>query len=129
MNINIIKIILDGTLRVGVRPMDRPTVPMAEEVSKRQERKGKLSIALKTKAPPRDRNKYRKNMAPAAFTASSITRLPKHSASPLRLKTANAERIRTAMVVVFIPPAVDPGEPPISINNTVMAEPDSERDE
>ena len=129
ININIIKIILDAIVREGVIPKDRPTVPMAEDVSKRQVKKGRSSMALKAKAPLKDRNRYKKNIAPAAFTASSITLLPKHSASPFLLKTAKAERIRTAIVVVFIPPAVDPGDPPISIRKTLMACPDWDREE
>ena len=111
---------------VGVIPNDNPTVAMAEDVSKRQVKNGRSSIVLKAKAPPNERHRYKKNMAPAAFTASSITLLPKHWASPFLLNTAKAESTRTAIVVVFIPPAVDPGDPPTSINNTVIASPDSD---
>ena len=49
----------------------------------------------------------------------------KHCTSFLRLNTVIAESNRTAKVVVFIPPAVEPGEPPISIRMTIMAVPDS----
>ena len=45
---------------------------------------------------------------------------PKHSVSSFLLKTASKERNSTAIVVVFIPPAVEPGEPPISISTIII---------
>lgn len=36
-------------------------------------------------------------------------------------QTENALRIRTASVVVFIPPAVEPGEPPTSMSRVIIA--------
>lgn len=62
---------------------------------------------------------------PALRTVSSDILLLKHCTSFLRLNTVIAERNRTAKVAVFIPPAVEPGEPPISIRMTIMAVPDS----
>ena len=53
--------------------------------------------------------------ATAFFTRSSEIRRPNRVALFLFLMVANAEQIRTAMVTVFIPPAVPTGEPPISI--------------
>ena len=41
----------------------------------------------------------------------------KRTASSLFFIVANAATKRTAMVTVFIPPAVPTGEPPININN------------
>ena len=53
--------------------------------------------------------------ATAFFTDASETRRPNNVALFLFLMVANAEQIRTAIVTVFIPPAVPTGEPPISI--------------
>ena len=62
----------------------------------------------------------------AAFRiASSFTLRPKKCVCSLRLNTEIAVENRTARVVVFIPPAVDPGEPPMSINIIVIAVPAS----
>ena len=47
-------------------------------------------------------------------------RLPKNLVSSRRLNTDIADEIRTAKVVVFIPPAVDPGEPPVSIRISII---------
>ena len=47
INIKIIKILLDTTDSAGVIPNDKPTVAMAEEVSKRQVKNGRFSIVLK----------------------------------------------------------------------------------
>ena len=53
--------------------------------------------------------------ATAFFTDASETRRPNRVALFLLRIVANAEHMRTAMVTVFIPPAVPTGEPPISI--------------
>ena len=53
--------------------------------------------------------------ATAFLTDASEIRRPKTVALFLFLMVAKAEQIRTAMVTVFIPPAVPTGEPPISI--------------
>ena len=53
--------------------------------------------------------------ATAFFTDPSEIRRPNRVAEFLFLMVANAEQIRTAMVTVFMPPAVPTGEPPISI--------------
>ena len=58
-----------------------------------------------------------------------MTLLPKHSVSSFLRKTAMEESTSTAIVVVFIPPAVDPGDPPISIRKTLMACPDWDKEE
>ena len=49
------------------------------------------------------------------FTAPSEIRRPNKVAQFLFLMVASAEHMRTAMVTVFIPPAVPTGEPPTSI--------------
>ena len=43
----------------------------------------------------------------------------------LLLKTEIDEAKRTEKVVIFIPPAVDPGAPPIIIKNIIMSRPTS----
>ena len=53
--------------------------------------------------------------ATAFLTDPSDTRRPNKVALFLLRMVANAEQMRTAMVTVFIPPAVPTGEPPISI--------------
>ena len=53
--------------------------------------------------------------ATAFFTDASEMRRPNKVGLYVFLMVANAEQIRTAMVTVFIPPAVPTGEPPISI--------------
>ena len=54
--------------------------------------------------------------ATAFFTELSEIRRPNKVALFLLRIVANAEQMRTAMVTVFIPPAVPTGDPPISIN-------------
>ena len=52
----------------------------------------------------------------ALFTTSSSTRRPKRR-TLLRLRnTATALAASTATVVIFMPPAVDPGAPPTSMS-------------
>ena len=53
--------------------------------------------------------------ATAFFTDPSEMRRPNKVALFLLRIVANAEQMRTAMVTVFMPPAVPTGEPPISI--------------
>ena len=53
--------------------------------------------------------------ATAFFTDAPGIRRPNKVGLYVFLMVANAEQIRTAMVTVFIPPAVPTGEPPISI--------------
>ena len=54
--------------------------------------------------------------ATAFLTEPSEMRRPNSVVLFLFLIVANAEQKRTAIVMVFIPPAVPTGEPPISIN-------------
>ena len=53
--------------------------------------------------------------ATAFFTDALEIRRPNNVALFLLLIVANAEQTSTAIVTVFIPPAVPTGEPPISI--------------
>ena len=97
----------------------------AELVSKRHGMRGIFSIRLITAPPASESVRYMKSIAPALRTVSSDILLLKHCTSFLRLNTVIAERNRTANVTVFIPPAVEPGEPPISMSMIIIAEPDS----
>ena len=65
-------------------------------------------------------------MASAFLTVSSGILLPNISPFFLRLKTDITDAVTTAKVVTFIPPAVEPEEPPISIKNIIISLPDSE---
>ena len=106
-------------------PSDSPTVPIAELVSNRQVSSGRSSTLLIMTPLVKNNTRYINKTAPALRTASSDILLLKHCTSFLRLNTVIAESNRTAKVVVFIPPAVEPGEPPISIRMIIMAVPDS----
>lgn len=97
-------------------PSDRPTVPIADAVSNKHGRRGMFSMRLIIVPQPINIMIYIKNTVAAFLTASSGMRLLYKWACSFLLKTENAEDIRTAIVVVFMPPAVEPGEPPISIN-------------
>ena len=61
--------------------------------------------------------RYESAIAAAWLTARVGTRRRKTQVSSLLRNTAAEESTSTAKVVVFIPPAVEPGEPPISIRN------------
>ena len=76
-----------------------------------------------TAAPVSARNRYSTRIVEALLTALSSIRLPNISAFFLRRKTVVALANKTATVVVFIPPAVDPGDPPISIRKMISMRP------
>ena len=124
-NISIISITRDRGDRPLVMPSDSPTVPIAELVSNRQVSSGRFSTLLIMIPLVKNNTRYINKTAPALQTASFHILLMKHCTSFLRLYTVIAERNRTAKVAVFIPPAVEPGEPPISIRMIIMAVPDS----
>lgn len=63
------------------------------------------------------------NIAEADLTVSSSMRRFISSALSFFLNTENAEENKTAIVVVFMPPAVEPGEPPISISIIIRYNP------
>ena len=71
--------------------------------------------------PTKNSRKYITATAAAFFTTEPSMRLPQTSASSFLRQTENALRIRTASVVVFIPPAVEPGEPPTSMSRVIIA--------
>ncbi len=60
-------------------------------------------------------------MAAASQAALTLMRRPKKWPSSRRLNTAMALAKSTATVVVFMPPAVEPGEPPMSMSTMVTA--------
>ncbi|CAN4047882.1 RNA polymerase sigma factor sigV, partial [Dysosmobacter welbionis] len=119
-NIRPIKIRRETVCSCGVSPKDRPTVPMAEAVSNRLSRIGCPSIRLITSPPARNSPRYiAKIVAAWEMVSLEIRRLKKCGYS-LRRKTASAFARRTASVVVFMPPAVEPGEPPMSISMVII---------
>ena len=97
-------------------PSDSPTVPIADAVSNKHGISGRLSMRLIIVPQPMNRITYIMNIVAAFRTTSSGMRLLYKSACSFLLKTEKADDIKTAIVVVFIPPAVEPGEPPIIIN-------------
>lgn len=118
-NIRIIKIKRETAPRSAVIPSESPTVPIADAVSKSAGRMGIHSTRLIIIAPNVKRNVYIRNIVAAIRTAPpEILRLKSWVFSFLR-NTDMAEENNTAMVVVFIPPAVEPGDPPMSISTMV----------
>lgn len=65
------------------------------------------------------RNSVIKREAWRQLSSSSL--LPKHCTDFLRLTSENMDKISVANVVVLIPPAVEPEEPPMNIKRIVMA--------
>ena len=104
-------------------PRVNPTVPIADAVSYKQVSNGRLSIRLIKNPPVRNRMTYIIRIVAAFLIVSSFTLRPKKCVCSLRLNTEIAVENKTASVVVFIPPAVEPGEPPISISMIVIAVP------
>ena len=76
-----------------------------------------LMAAAPTKVSPR----YSSRMA-AALRTVDVSNLRWKSCGSSRLrKAAMALAMRTASVVTFMPPAVEPGAPPVSISKMVTA--------
>ena len=114
-----ISTICDGMRSCGVIPSVNPTVPTADAVSYRQADSGRLSYALIKTAPPKNSTRYIVRMVAAVLTALQSTLRPKNWALSRWRKVAVALAIKTASVVVFMPPAVEPGEPPMSIKRII----------
>ena len=110
--------------RLPVIPNDRPTVPSAEADSNRQLRRGRCSILLMIMPQTKNTSPYMIRIATAFLTVSSEILLPKTCVLSFRRNTARAVMMRTAIVVVFMPPAVEPGEPPVSIIKIIRACPE-----
>ena len=115
-NIRQIKIIWETSPRSGVIPNDNPTVPIADAVSNKAVISGISSVLLITIPPTRNKTIYIKKIVAAFLIVSSGICLPKKLVCSFFQNTDNADETRTARVVVFIPPAVEPGEPPMSIS-------------
>ena len=78
------------------------------------EEKAAIMQAIADNAGP-----YKNAIVAASFTVSLEIRLPKQRTSLRFLTAAIAAQKSTAIVVIFIPPAVEPDAPPISINAIV----------
>ena len=105
-----------SVLSVAVKFLERPTVAVALTVSYTASRAEALLVAIKSTVEMAQIVRKVTATATAFFIDSSETRRPNRVALLLFLMVANAEQTRTAMVTVFMPPAVPTGEPPISIN-------------
>lgn len=108
-NISRIKTLRESRFSSGVIPRDRPTVPTAEAVSKRQVSMGSPSETLMIRPPVQHSVIYISEIVAAFFTTSSSMRRPKRLAFSLRRKVEIAVVSKTAMVVVFKPPGGRPG--------------------
>jgi hypothetical protein len=122
-NIKSIRIHLEIIPNVGVMPRVKPTVPIAEAVSKAQVLKGIPSIVLIITAPLKNRIIYIIIIVAAFLITFKSTLLPNILVSLFLRKVDSIVTNKTATVVVFIPPAVEPGEPPISIIKMLIAFP------
>ena len=96
-------------------PRVAPTVPKAEAVSYKMSINAKSSIAAITKLTNITIDREITNIDKAFFMVSSLILLLKTIGSFSFFITEMTARINTTKVVVFIPPAVDPGDPPINI--------------
>ena len=95
--------------------VDIPEPEPIEAVSNKAVISGISSVLLITIPPTRNKTIYIKKIVAAFLIVPSGICLPKKWVCSFFLNTDNADETRTARVVVFIPPAVEPGEPPISI--------------
>ena len=105
----------------GVIPSVSPTVPTAEAVSYRHEESGRFSYTLIKIAPPKNNARYIVTTVAAVLTTPHSILRPKNWTLSCWRKVAAAFAINTASVVVFIPPAVEPGDPPIIIRKIITA--------
>jgi len=116
MNISMIMIDFPNTDKLGVIPVERPTVPKADTTSN--------IIAIKSKSSVTDNNiveKIIKNNAIQVIVIAFITILLDIrflynviSSCPFMVEKTTAKR--TPNVVVFIPPPVELGDAPMAIN-------------
>ena len=111
-------------LSVAVRFLESPTVAVALTVSYTASIAEALLVAINSIVDKEQIVRNATATATAFFTDPSEIRRPNKVALFLLRIVANAEQMRTAMVTVFIPPAVPTGEPPISIKMIdIAAEP------
>ena len=104
-----------NVLSVAVKFLESPTVADALTVSYTASRADASLVAIKSTVDVAQIVMKVTATATAFFTDSSEIRRPNKVALFLFLIVANAEQSSTAIVTVFIPPAVPTGEPPISI--------------
>ena len=101
-------------------PRVSPTVAIAEATSNIQVNIGKPSTEQIIALPTINKDKYKTKIASELLTVSSSILRLKISVLLLRLNTEMVEAKSTVTVVIFIPPAVEPEEPPISIKQIIM---------
>ena len=107
----------------GVIPRVSPTVPTADAVSKRQVSRGRPSIPEIRHPPVRNRNRYMTRTAAAVRTVSSEILRPNILGCALLRNTELSDARRTARVVTLMPPAVEPGAPPVSMRKIIRSLP------
>ena len=118
---------LEAVSRSRVMPVVIPTVPIAETTSKiTSESSSEGWKALIRMMPARARLIFVKATEEALPIASFSSLLPKMPFDSLLRIPLTVEIKITAKVVVFIPPAVEPGEPPMNIRNVVRILPAGE---
>ena len=119
MNIKKIKIPCETIPRCGVNPRDSPTVAMAEVVFKQT-----FGQRQRLHRADDKRSRQRKDEIQCKNSCGIMDRFffhppPNISGLFCLRNTANALATSTAAVVVLMPPAVEPGEPPMNISRMV----------
>ena len=116
-----INTIWDALERAGVIPVVRPTVPRAEAVSKPALRKGTESAMEMTIAPHSHSISISKKRVTASMArrAGRVRTRKVIRSRPRRLVKSTINSAHT--VTVFMPPAVEPEEPPMSIKIQLIA--------
>ena len=109
----------------GVIPTVTPTVAIADTVSHRVSTRGKFSIAEITTDTLQVISRYIINTQEAVLVICSSILRPNASTFFLRKKVVKILMHSTQKVVVLIPPAVEPGEPPINIRQVMTKMPAS----
>ena len=114
-NISSIKINLEAREREGVIPFVKPTVATADATSNIESKREMPSMRLIETVPRIKKVIYITKIVAADKTVSSGMVLFRHSVFFFFLNTENRFANKTAIVFIFIPPAVEPDAPPISI--------------
>lgn len=121
MNIRRIMIIFGSKLSVGVIPVVIPTVPIADIHSNKMSLKFISGWQI---AMVMDETKIQLRLIitidTAFLTVSGVNLFEKTSISLEFFSVDTAQRNKTAMVTVFVPPAVEPDDPPMNIRIYVM---------
>ena len=113
--IKMIRITLAAGTREGVTPVLMPTVLTADTTSKSIVVRSRFcSIEIKNVATTASSRCVVNTAAAFEIASSSIRRLKMLTPSVL-VRVERRYRISTAIVVTLIPPAVEPGQPPINI--------------